>query len=379
MKIAIILPHFYPYVGGGEKMFYDLAKGLAKLGHSVRVVARNVGDEWLGVKKYEGIEVKYCPWKSMFGHPLPRKKDIESVIKWCDVVHTSIFTTSPIVSGLAKKYHKPSLLTVYEARGNKWYWCDSFIRATAFFMVEQYTVRQKFDIYHAISDATKKDVEKFCGRKNVRRVYLANEMNTAMIDEDFSLSEYFGINKDDRIFLYYGRPGKTKGVSVYEKAIELLWKENSIPDDVKFCFILGKEPEDLRAQFIELIHKKGLDKHVIIKPSVKREELSSAISKAYTVVVPSLTEGFGFSALEACQMGAHLLYSDGGSLPEVTFGKCLSFKNRDAKDLAAKIKLIIDKGSEAFDNLPEKTFTYEEMFKGIENLYLELMNKSQDK
>lgn len=373
MKIAIVLPHFYPYVGGGEKMFYDLAIGLAKKGHEVRVVARNVGEEYLGVKEFDGIKVKYCPWKSMFGHPFPRKKDIESVIKWCDVVHTSIFTTSPVVSSLARKYHKPSILTIYEARGNKWYWCDSFIRATVFYIVEQFTCRQKFDAYHAISDATKRDVEKFCKRKNVKRVYLANEMNPDNIDKDFSLREYFGVKEDTNVFLYYGRPGKTKGVSVYEKALEILAEKKSIPDNVKFCFLLGAEPEDLRKDFVDLISKKGLDKYVVIKPSVTRKELGACILGADTVVVPSLTEGFGFSALEACQIGTNLIYSDGGSLPEVAYGKCLAFKNRDSRDLADKIEMVIKKGENAFDNVDPKTFTYDEMLGGIEDMYKSVM------
>ena len=79
MKIAMILPHFYPYVGGGEHLFYCLAKGFVAKGHQVRVVTRNVGEEYLGDKVVDGIEVKYCPWKEMFGHPFPKKKDIS---KW---------------------------------------------------------------------------------------------------------------------------------------------------------------------------------------------------------------------------------------------------------------------------------------------------------
>lgn len=376
MKIAIVLPHFYPYVGGGEKMFYDLAKGLIERGHEVKVVARNVGDEYMGQKTVDGIDVLYCPWKSMFGHPWPKKKDIEPVIKWCDVVHTSIFTTSPIVSKLARKYKKKSVLTIYEARGNKWYWADSFIRATIFYMVEQFTCRQKFDCYHAISEATKTDIEKFCNKKNVKRVYLANEMNLDMIDKSFSVREYFGVPEDTKVFLYYGRPGKTKGIQVYEKALLQLSASKKIPDNVRFCFLLGKEPEDLRAAFVKLVHDKGLDKYVTIKPSVKREELGACIAGSDVVVVPSLTEGFGFSALEACQIGSRLIYSDGGSLPEVAFGRCKSFRNRDYKDLADKISLVLDNIDDmdaAFDEVPEKTFTYEEMIGGIEELYKEIV------
>lgn len=375
MKIAFILPHFYPYVGGGEKMFYDLAKGYAAAGHQVRVVAERVGDDYIGIKSFDGMQVKYCPWKSAFGHPFPRKKDIAKVIKWCDVVHTSIFTTAPVVSKLAKKYNKPSVLTIYEARGNKWFWADNPVKASIYYMVEQYSCRQKFDVYHAISNATKEDVEKFCKRDNVKMVYLANEMEAAIADPNFSLREYIGVPDTQKVFLYYGRPGKTKGIHVYRDAILRLGRKGQIPEGVTFAFVLGAEPADLRAGFISDIHKAGLDSFVKVVPSVKREELGAAISQADCVVVPSLTEGFGFSALEACQMGAKLIYSDGGSLPEVTFGKCKSFKNRSSKDLASKLKAVIEDDPKAFDNVEEKKFTYESMFNGILELYREAIDK----
>ena len=373
MKIAIVLPHFYPYVGGAEKMFFDLAKGLKEAGNEVRVVARNVGEEYLGHKKVEGLDIWYCPWRSMFGHPFPSAKDIAPHIEWCDVVHTSIFTTSPVVSRLTRKYKKKSVLTIYEARGPKWYWADNAVKATIFWLVEQFTCRQRFDCYHAISDATKRDVEKYCGRKNVRRVYLANEMNPELADKEFDMREYFGIAKTDRVFLYYGRPGKTKGIGVYEAAIRILAKEGLIPENVKFCFLLGKEPEDLRKRFMEGIEKQGLTHCVKIQNSVSREALASCISQADCVVVPSLTEGFGFSALEACQIGTNLIYSDGGSLPEVVFGKCKAFENRNAKDLADCIRAVIDRGEEAFEEVPEKVFTYENMIGKIRELYEELV------
>ena len=375
MKIALILPHFYPYVGGGEKMFFDLAKGLINEGHDVKVVARNVGDEYLGEKTVEGINIRYCKWKSMFGHPILKKSDVEDVIKWCDIVHTSIFTPAPLVSRLAKKYKKPSVLTVYETRGPKWYWCENFVVATGFYLFEQYTIRQKFDVYHAISDSTKEDTEKYCHLKNVRRVYLANEMKTGVYDkeEDFSLRDYFEIPDDSRVILYYGRPGKTKGIKVYEKAIKLLAENDDIPDNHKFCFILGKEPENLRREFEKLIEKKKLTGKVIIKDSVKRSRLGKCISQADLVVVPSVTEGFGFSALEACQLGRPLVYSDGGSLPEVAYGTCKSFKNRDYKELAGILSDYIKHGTEGFDSIPVKTFTYDKMFGGITEIYSDLL------
>lgn len=379
MKICIVLPHFYPYVGGGEKMFYDLAKELVQRGHKVRVIARNVGEEYLGHKVVDEIEVWYCPWKSHFGHPIPRISDIEEHIKWCDVVHTSIFTTAAPVSRLAKKYHKPSILTVYEVRGTKWFWVENFVKACAFYAYEQYVCRQRFDIYHSISEATKKDYLKFCGKKEVCTVYLANEMNPELGKHAaINLHEYFEVEKNMRLFLFYGRPGQTKGIDIYEKAIKRLKNQGIDLSRVKFCFILGAEPVELRAKFVKLIHEEQLDDVVLIKESLPREELSGCILQADYVVVPSVTEGFGFSALEACQMGKHIIYSDGGSLPEVVYGKCLGFENRNDTDLADKLQRIVQKGDEAFDNIGEKKFTYDRMINGIIRLYEKaLYNRGQ--
>jgi hypothetical protein len=47
-RIAFILPHFYPYVGGAEKLFYEMAVQMVKAGYEVRVVAEKVDDEHSG-------------------------------------------------------------------------------------------------------------------------------------------------------------------------------------------------------------------------------------------------------------------------------------------------------------------------------------------
>lgn len=350
-------------------MFYDLAVGFAKAGHEVHVVARDVKPDYTGLRQVDGVSVNYRPWKEMFGHPFPVKDDIEEEIKWCDVVHTSIFTTAPVVSKLARKYKKPSVLTIYEVRGNKWFWCDNFFKACIYYGVEQYSCRQKFDAYHAISEATKRDIVTFCNRPNVHRVYLANEMKKDAYNTDFSLRNYFGLDEKAKVFLYYGRPGRTKGIQVYAKAIERLFCKLKINTDYKFCFILGKEPEKERKAFVKYIKAKGLEKYVLIRDSVQRDQLSACISQADCVVVPSLTEGFGFSALEACQLGANIIYSDGGSLPEVTFGLCRSFKNGDYVDLSEKLLKVIKNDSDAFEYVPEKEFTYEAVMDGIMKVY----------
>lgn len=378
MKICYVLPHFYPYVGGGEQIFYDMVQGLLKRGHQIRVLARNVGEEYLGHKTVNGMEVYYFPWKSMFGHPLIPAKDIEEHIRWCDVVHASIFTPAFASSRLARKYKKPSVLTVHEVRGPKWFWTEDIFHASGFWLYEQFVCRQPFDVYHAVSQATKRDILQYCGKnKNVVCVYNAvNEMDVSIAEtSSLNLRDYFELGDKERIFLYYGRPGQPKGIYVYQEAIRALQMRGVDLGNIRFCFILGAEPANLRKRFVDSIHRYGLEDKVLIKPSLPRKDLCRCILQADYVVVPSITEGFGLSALEACQMGKKIISSTGGALTEVVYGDCLFFENRNSEALADQLQRVIEKGENAFEQIPEKNFPYEDMINGIENIYKKLYNK----
>lgn len=382
MKILYILPHFYPYVGGGERIFYDMARGLLAKGHQVRVIARNVGREYLGHKNVEGMDVYYKKWISLFGHPLIPAKDVEEHVKWADIVHASIFTPAFPASMMARKYNKPSILTVHEVRGNKWFWVEDFIHASMFFAYEQFTCRQPFDIYHSVSDATKRDIHTFCGKdKKVVTVYNAvNEMDTSIADKStIDLREYFNLPpkgpERKRIFLYYGRPGQTKGIDTYQKALELLKERKVDLSGVRFCFIMGAEPVRNRKKFTDAIESKGLSDIAIVRPSLDRSDLCRCILQSDYVVVPSVTEGFGLSALEACQLGKPIISSTGGALKEVVYGKVLFFENRNSKLLADRIEAVIKNGISAFADVAEKSFPYETMVNGIERMYYDLLKR----
>lgn len=355
-----------------------MAKGLLAKGHEIRVVARNVGKEYCGHKKVQGMDVYYHKWVSLFGHPLIPARDIEEHVRWADVVHASIFTPSIPASRMCRKHGKPSVLTVHEVRGNKWFWVEDPLHATAFFLYEQLSCRQPFDAYHAVSDATKRDIHTFCGRhRNVVTVYNAvNEMDASVADTStINLRDYFGLDEDKKIFLYYGRPGQTKGIYVYENAIKFLRDRGTDLSNVRFCFILGAEPARLRKRFIKAINDYGLSDYVLIRDSLDRADLCRCIIQSDYVVVPSVTEGFGLSALEACQLGKPIISSTGGALQEVVYGKVLFFRNRHSHELANRLEEVIKKGLPAFKDVPEKTFPYDAMVNGIEQMYCDLLKK----
>lgn len=70
--------------------------------------------------------------------------------------------------------------------------------------------------------------------------------------------------------------------------------------------------------------------------------LTAAGRDCLCMVVPSLYEGFGMPAVEAQALGAPLICSDRGALPEVTGDAALMFDPEDAEALAASIAKIMD-------------------------------------
>lgn len=372
MKICIVVPHFAPHVGGGEKLFLDIAKGLKRSGHEVRVVTSAVSGLY-GRNLYQGIDVWYCDWKSFFGHPIVMKKDLKEHVQWADIVHTTLFTTAPQARSMAKRYKRPCVLTVYEVLGNKWFWfVDSKILALMFRVYEYLLCKQKFSAYHMISDATKRDYEKFIGKRGqMVRIYCSVKLPEIdrVKTENIDIHDYFELGKEEKCFLYFGRPAPNKGIFVFEKAIEILARKKAIPEHVKFCMILANEPSDQRKKLLDEIEEKKLSKYIKIRESVSRDELNKLIFDADYVVIPSIAEGFGLSAAEACGLGKHVIYSSGGSLPEVVSGKCLEFENRNEVDLAEKLLSVIKHGDNAFQFVPAKKFEESRMIKELIELY----------
>ncbi len=81
--------------------------------------------------------------------------------------------------------------------------------------------------------------------------------------------------------------------------------------------ILGKEPRREYQRILHLIDTLRLEDHICLLDPVPHEDLPQYISLADVVVVPSLSEGFGFTAAEAAAMEKPIVATYGGSLPEI--------------------------------------------------------------
>jgi len=99
---------------------------------------------------------------------------------------------------------------------------------------------------------------------------------------------------------------------------------------------------DHRGELAQGVAEKGLADRVRSLGKVDDATLVATTQASLCVVVPSLYEGFGLPAIEAQALGAAVICSDRGSLPEVVGDSALTFDPEDPEALARAIVRLLD-------------------------------------
>lgn len=184
---------------------------------------------------------------------------------------------------------------------------------------------KKADALIAVSEHTKKDVQKIIGFK--KKIYVIHEA----ANDSF---KPMNVKKKPFSILYIGHNFKHKNLISLLKAAHIL--KERLPG---FSLILvGRyltDDEDLK----KMIDRLDLKKYVIIKGYVK--DIAREYSESQLFVFPSLYEGFGLPMLEAMACGCPVISSNSTSLPEVGGDSAIYFNPHDERELARKIELLM--------------------------------------
>lgn len=149
----------------------------------------------------------------------------------------------------------------------------------------------------------------------------------------------WNISPDSYLVGVIGRLDPQKGQDTLIKALAQASKWNS---DIH-GLIIGNETPGLEGKYLaelnEAVAQLGMQDRVTILPG--QSEVSNAMAALDLFVMPSWSEAFGLVALEAMALGIPCILARGGSVEEIAaFGRALTFRPRDAYDLALKIKYL---------------------------------------
>ena len=370
MKILFVVEHYHPYIGGAETLFKNLCEGLAKRGHKVTVVTSllpntDKREQLNGVRifrvKTPSKGRRY--WFTLLAVPMVFK-----MAKEADIIHTTTYNGAFPAWLASKIFRKPCVITVHEILGKLWGEFLGMNKIVAWLhkILERAIIGLRFTRYIGVSNYTSIQI-KGCG-KEVVTVYNGIDyefFNPKYYDRDSLRIQY---KLDDKfVYLFYGRPGLSKGLEYLISAIRLV--RDKIPNSLAYL-IVGNEPKDRRDMIYEMIDVLDIGDSVRLIASVPYVILPHQIMASDCVVIPSLSEGFGFSAAEACAMGKPVVASNVASLPEVVSGKYVLVEPRNPKGIA---RGVIDVYNGKVKKSKLKKFTWNKCIDGYESIYKELL------
>lgn len=331
MHILFVLEHYYPYIGGAEKLFKDLAESMTKQGFEVTVLTTRHNHT---IPKHEilnKVNIVRLPFKNRFLFTFFSLPYLIKHIRKADIVHTTSYNAAFPAFFAAKYCRKPVYITFHEVWDRLWFTLPfySLISKTAFYLFEKMILLLPFDKYIAVSNYTKScllDV----GIKKSKIVMIYNGMDYERIEHYRS-----SLIRQKQLFTYYGRLGASKGIELLLEAIFELKKETSL---FKCQLIIPQYPHAVYVAVMDLISTYKINDQLDIYHELKVDALYQTIQKGSFVVIPSYSEGFCFVAAECAALNIPVVSSGRGALKETVSGKYIELEHLDANQLKISLK-----------------------------------------
>jgi glycosyltransferase involved in cell wall biosynthesis len=380
-RVLLVLDHFHPHVGGGETLFLELARGLAGRGDDVSVVTLRRPRSAPREETIDRIAVRRVwapPFAARIWFIVAALPAALSGAREADVVHAAGYAATLPAWIAARLLGKPFLVTVYEVLGEGWR--DSSgrrsITALASQAFEAFLLRLGADAYVCISEYTKARLERLLGgrRARIAVVYPAvdHDFWTADRHRPRALRSELGLAESRRICVFFGRPGVSKGVETLIQAAEILHRGGD--DRVHFVLLLSAQPSSPHERVRTAIRRRGLESILTLRPSVPREELPGYLMAADCVAVPSLSEGFGYSAVEAALLGCRVVSTAGHAVEEVLAGHATFVPPGDPYRLAEAVRAVAT--SDRRGDPPPRRFDRDTQVRGMSVLYDEALTSA---
>lgn len=372
MKILFVCEYYSPHIGGVEVVFQQLAQGLVRKGHDCYVVTCRLHDtaEYEEVGGVEIHRVKVPKKGDRYWFTLLSIPKIFALARAVDLIHTTTFTGAPPAWLVSKLLRKKCVITVHEVWGSLWKslpgrgWFSALLHQ----FLERAIISLPFDRYICVSNHTRNCLRS-AGIKDEKSLVIYNGVDYELLNpskvarqvrrEKLRLGNNF-------ICMYYGRPGASKGLDYLILAVPMILER--VPDS-RFLLILANDPRDRYKNITKMVRDLNIKDKTILLDPVPRAELPDYIAASDCVVVPSLSEGFGFTAAEACAMGKPVVASNVASLPEVVSGRYVLVEPGNPEAIAEGVERVY-KGE--VEDKGKKIFSWDECAEGYLRNYEEI-------
>jgi glycosyltransferase involved in cell wall biosynthesis len=380
-KICVVTHTFLPHVGGIERVVYEQSKRLLKRQFDLFVLTSRINTN--KQYNYDGIPVQcYDSLSSGFRlgipYPIPNITSFKTfleAIKSSSLIHAHghPYLSSLIAAKIAKRYHKPFLLTQHNTfieYNSTW---DTVERLNDFVVGKQILKEAKKII--TVSNATRKYVLSL-GADPEKVLMLHNGVDLNRFKPAPKLREEtrkkLGIHPHKIVILTVRRLVYKNGIDTLIEAAKIAIKKNS---NIIFLAVgTGPDFNEVKAKIDQL----GIGKNFKLAGFVSDENLPAYYNAADFFVLPSSSgEGLPLVCLEAFSSGLPLVATDVGGIKEVMikgYGKLvpprnpeamaesiIEFSNAQPSNLRAILRGIVEKRFSWDTNVDKMVKIYEEL------------------
>lgn len=374
MKICFVVDYYPPHIGGAELHIQKLVEGFALRGNQCIVITSKTDKNSNCIEQRDNIKIVRIQtpqfihrlWFSVMATPY-----IIYFAKSCDVIQGASYGGAMPAFLSAKILRKKSIFMVFEFMGGLWNSLESnWVKASFYRFCENIIAHLPFDKFLANSRYTRnclrfmgipdRKIEFVYGARTVESVKLKREPEAVRLELE--------VDKNDFVYMAYGRIGITKGMEYFVDAVPEIFKK--VPQ-AKFIFVFTKSDEEIWDDIIMKL-KRLPDEIYRFFPGVSREKLFEYVAAADCVVIPSVSEGFGFVALEAATFAKKIVATDAGSLPEVVSGEHIFVRPASAEALADGC-LRIFRGQAEYSE--PKSFSWDVAINQLNKIYSKLIEQ----
>ncbi len=309
MRVLFVLDFFPPHIGGAETLFDNITKRVAAKGIDVDIVTQKLpGTASSEVSENRRIHRVISPFRHSFA--LTAAPKCVELARKSDVVHAATLGGLATTMQIERFFRKPVVSTFFEVWGKLFLRLQKPPMSVINYSIETLSLRHYKDhISTAISAFTRKRLlENGFDGKKTRVIYPGIDKNL------FNKKASPSCKTDSPSILYFGRPGVAKGLPFLIKAVAIVSRK--IPD-IALMMLIAKKPLGEYKKIVNMAEQMGLQDNVVFIAPRPVAELPGVIRSADACIVPSISEGFGFSAAESLACGVPVIASNAASLPEI--------------------------------------------------------------
>ncbi len=344
MRVLQVAPSLSLSWGGPAAVVSNLGQTLAKKGVATTVVTTRGTRGGVNPVDLAGVETRAFPTgvlgKLWTGYSPALAKSLRKMVGEFDVVHIHELWNHPHFAAYqaANRFRKPYIVSVHGNLGS-WAMGHKGLRKRLYFAAIQRRMLNHASALHALTQEEKRQID---AQRLVPPVKVISNGIDLQEFQTFPPRDEFG-NKYPQtlgktVCLFLGRIHPIKGLDLLANAFAQVRQSHK----AAFLVIVGPDEMGYRARLEALVYELGVAKDILFTgPLVGRDKLAALIA-ADVFVLPSYSEGFSVTVLEAMAASLPVVVSRQCFFPEAARAGAGLEVETNANALAGALAQLLD-------------------------------------